>query len=162
MANVKPITFGSEGEPIPKLKEMDRKPAAPYVEPETNEARAERQKDKLPKPMGWRILVIPFSQPKQSAGGIHFTDKTKQDEEIATVIGQVVSLGPLAYSDEYKFMGIPWCKEGDFVIFPRYAGSRVRLFGEEADGSDDLACRLLNDDEIMAVVDNPRDYVGLS
>jgi len=160
----KPTTFGSGGKPTPNFVEKDRTPriTIPEVPLESNEQKAERQKDKLPKPKGWRILVIPFSQPTQSAGGIHFTAKTKQEEEIATVIGQVVSLGPLAYSDEYKFMGIPWCKEGDFVIFARYSGSRVRLFGSEADGSDDLSCRLLNDDEILAVVDNPTDYVGLS
>lgn len=153
--------FGSQNKDLPKLKEKDRTPI-PFVIPESNEVKAERQKDKLPKPTGWRILLIPFSQPRTSSGGIHFTEKTKQEEEIATVICQVVALGPLAYKDDHKFNGIPWCKEGDFVIIGRYSGSRVKLFGESADRSDDLSCRIMNDDEILAVVDDPRDYVGLS
>jgi len=154
--------FGSTGKKIPALREMDRSPKIPDKDAETNEQRAERQKDKLPSPKGWRLLVIPVSQPTVSAGGIAFTEKTRETQEIAGVVGQVVSMGPMAYKDEFKFMGIPWCEVGDFIIFPRYAGSRVRLFGGAADGSEDLACRLLNDDEVLATVPNPLDFVGLS
>jgi co-chaperonin GroES (HSP10) len=158
MAKNKHAQFGSGDKPLPKLKEMDRVVIDIKTE-ESNEVKAERQKDKLPQPTGWRLLIVPYSQPRQSAGGIHYSAKAVKDEEIAGVVGRVIALGPLAYQDQHKFNGIPWCKEGDYVIFGRYTGSRIKLFDETSEG---LACRLMNDDEILAVVDDPSDYVGLS
>ena len=62
-------------------------------------------------------------------------------------MGLIVSLGPNAYADQDKFPNGPWCKEGDWVIFGRYAGARFRIEGGEM--------RLLNDDEILAVISDP-------
>ena len=45
-----------------------------------------------------------------------------------------------------------WCKQGDWVIFGRYAGARFRIDGGEV--------RLLNDDEILATIDNPEDIIN--
>jgi len=43
----------------------------------------------------------------------------------------------------------PWCKKGTWVVFARYAGSRIKIDGGEV--------RLLNDDEVLATVENPED-----
>jgi len=161
MTKAKHSEFGSENKPIPNFRELDRTPVKLAPE-ETNEAKAERQKDKLPTPKGWRILVIPISQPTHSAGGIAFTEKTKEDQELASTTCQVISLGPMAYTDEYKFMGIPWCKAGDFIQIARYTGSRIRLYGANPDGSDSLSLRVINDDEVLCTVPDPHDYVGLA
>ena len=58
--------------------------------------------------------------------------------------------GPHCY-DKEKFPEGPWCKKGDWVIFARYAGSRIQIDGGEV--------RMLNDDEVLATIDNPEDIL---
>ena len=65
----------------------------------------------------------------------------------ATNCGYVLKVGPLAYYDKEKYPTGPWCKKGDWVIFARYAGSRLPIEGGEV--------RLLNDDEVLGTIDNP-------
>ena len=109
--------------------------------------------DRLPKPTGWRILILPYTLPETTKGGIVLADETRQREQLATNVGYVVSLGPDAYKDEGKFPDGAWCKEGDWVMFGRYAGSRFKIEGAEP--------RLLNDDEILAVIQDPRDIIAV-
>ena len=73
-------------------------------------------------------------------------------ERIATVVGYVIALGPDAYGDSRKFPDGAWCKKGDWVIFGRYAGARFKIEGGDM--------RLLNDDEILAVIDDPEDILS--
>jgi len=107
--------------------------------------------EKLPNPTGYRVLILPFTPPEKTKGGIMLAKQTLDKERIATVVGLVVRLGPDAYSDEEKFPEGPWCKEGDWVIFGRYAGARFNIEGGDM--------RLLNDDEILATVNNPEDIL---
>ena len=109
-------------------------------------------KEKLPEPSGWRILILPYRGKGKTAGGIYIPDSTVDREALATVCGYVVKVGPLAYKDKEKFGDSePWCKQGDWVIFGRYAGSRFKIDGGEV--------RLLNDDEILATINNPEDII---
>ena len=150
--------FGSD-RILPRHVAMDR----PEIEaPPTNEVRAENERSKLPQIHGWQILIVPYSHPRQTRGGIIIPDKTIEQEQLGTNIGYVVSVGPMAYQDENKFGKdmTPWCKAGDYVVFGRYAGARLSMRGETEDAN--LACRILNDDEILATVSNPADYVGVS
>jgi co-chaperonin GroES (HSP10) len=72
---------------------------------------------------------------------------------MTTVVGLVVALGDLCYKDKSKFPEGPWCKQGQFVIYGRYAGSRFKTkYGEH---------RILNDDEIIATIDKPEDILHL-
>jgi len=119
----------------------------------------EEQTGKLPKPTGYRILIIPEGVAKQSKGGIYLADSTKQTQDLASVVGYVVALGPDAYKDGDKYPEGAWCKAGDYIIFGRYAGAKITMHGDTPD--EDLSLRLLNDDEVLAVVDNPKDYVGV-
>ena len=98
-------------------------------------------------PTGYRILILPFSQSAVTKGGIHLAKATLDKERLATVVGYVVGLGPNAYGDPNKFPEGPWCKEGDWVIFGRYAGARFQIEGGDM--------RLLNDDEILATIEDP-------
>jgi co-chaperonin GroES (HSP10) len=150
--------FGSSE--IPNRIEREREQLIP---PDTNEVRAENERDKLPQVNGWKVLIVPYSQPQQTRGGIYIPDEVVKKEQLGTTIGYVVALGPLAYKDERKFgeNAIPWCKPGDYVIFGRYSGARLTMRGEN-EGVDDLACRILNDDEILGTVATPADYVGVS
>ena len=78
-------------------------------------------------------------------------DQTLDRESIATVCGYVLSVGPLAYKDKEKFPAGPWCVEKDWVIFGRYSGARFKIDGGEV--------RILNDDEIIAVIQDPEDIL---
>ena len=55
------------------------------------------------------------------------------------------------HKDETRFPDGPWCKEGNWVLITRYAGSRIKIDGGEL--------RIVNDDEILAVIDDPRDIL---
>ena len=105
--------------------------------------------DRLPSPTGWRILVLPYAGPKKTKGGIILTDTTSETIQMTTVCAYVLKVGDLAYKDKEKFPDGPWCQKGDWVIFGRYAGSRFKIDGGEV--------RILNDDEIIAKIENPED-----
>ena len=106
--------------------------------------------EKLPLPVGWRILVLPFEASKKSKGGIIYSDDAVERASIASTCGNVLAVGSQAY-DKKKFPEGPWCKKGDWVVFARYAGSRIKIQGGEV--------RLLNDDEILATIKNPEDIL---
>lgn len=141
---------------IPERVFIDRD--LPETTDKSNEEIANSQLDKLPVPTGYRILIVPYRLPRASKGGIYIPEATLRNEELAAVIGYVIALGPDAYSDPLKFPHGPWCKIGDYVVFGRYAGARVTMQDE---GNENLSVRLLNDDEVLAVVSNPADYVGV-
>ena len=104
-------------------------------------------KNELPVPSGWRLLVLPFTPKEKTKGGIIIAQESLDKARIATNCGYVVKMGPMAYGDKEKFPSGPWCKEGDWVIFARYAGSRLPIEGGEV--------RLLNDDEVLGTINNP-------
>ena len=107
---------------------------------------------RIPQPTGWRILVMPYMGRDKTEGGVYVPDPVREREARATVTAYVAKIGPLAYKDIDKFGdGGPWCKEGDWVCIGRYAGSRFQIEGGEV--------RILNDDEIIAVVKDPEDIL---
>ena len=107
----------------------------------------------LPKPVGYRMLVRPWSGEKKTKGGILLSDTTHEMIEMTTVVGLVIMMGELCYKDKEKFPSGPWCKEGQYVIYGRYAGSRFKTkYGEH---------RILNDDEIIATIKKPEDILHL-
>ena len=109
--------------------------------------------ERMPSPTGWRLLVLPYRGKGKSEGGIIIPEAVRDDAQSQTVVGYVFKTGPRAYKDKEKFPSGPWCEEGDWVIFARYAGSRFRIEGGEV--------RILNDDEILACIDDPDDILSL-
>ncbi len=112
--------------------------------------------DRLPSPSGWRILILPFRPPNKTAGGILLSNKTVDENQVQTVAGYVLKVGPLAYQDREKFPFGAWCKEKDWVIFARYAGSRFRL-NDDSDAAFGSEVRILNDDEVLGTILDPND-----
>ena len=108
-------------------------------------------KERLPKPTGWRILVMPYMGKATSDGGIHIPDSVRDREALSTVVAYVLRVGHLAYKDHDKFGsdGKPWCEEGDWVCIGRYAGARFKIEGGEV--------RIINDDEVIATILEPDD-----
>ena len=109
--------------------------------------------DRIPKPTGWRIVVLPFRPPKKTKSGIVLAEQAVERQQLATVCGYVVSTGPLAYADTEKFPHGPWCKKGDWIVFGRYAGARIGIDGGEI--------RILNDDEVLATIADPDDITHM-
>jgi len=107
--------------------------------------------DRLPQPTGWRILILPYRGKAKSKGGIIITDETRERESLATVCGYVLRMGADCYKDTDRYAGGPWCKEGQWVIFGRYAGSRFKIEGGEV--------RIVNDDEIIGTIADPNDII---
>jgi co-chaperonin GroES (HSP10) len=105
---------------------------------------------KLPEPKGYKLLIAIPKLDEKTDGGIIIPDKLKGMEEVASIIGLVIGMGTTAYNDKDKFPDGAYCKEGDFVIFRSYSGTRFKIKGEEF--------RLINDDTVEAVVDDPRGY----
>ena len=117
-------------------------------------AQAEKKKnevEKIPQPSGWRMVLFPLKLQGKTKGGVLLTDETVTESQVTTNICKVLKMGPECYKDKEKFPSGPWCKEGDWVLITRYAGSRIRIDGGEL--------RIINDDEMLAVVDDPRDIL---
>ena len=102
----------------------------------------------LPQPVGWKILIALPEVDSQTEAGIYKPDEAIQIEEVSTVVGCVLKLGPLAYKHEKFESTGPWCKEGDFIVMRAFSGTRITIHGNEF--------RLINDDTVEAVVEDPR------
>jgi co-chaperonin GroES (HSP10) len=115
------------------------------------DATAEEKARQLPEPKGYRILcAIPEVEKEfedSSIGLIKSELTIDYEEKLATVLF-VVALGPDCYADKTRFPTGAWCKQGDFVIVRPHAGTRLMIHGREF--------RLLNDDSVEAVVQDPR------
>ncbi len=107
--------------------------------------------EKLPTPTGWRILVMPFQVKEETKGGIIIAQEALDRARVATQVGYVLKMGDLCYEDKERYPTGPWCKEKDWVIFARYAGSRMEIEGGEI--------RMLNDDEVLGTIKNPEDVI---
>jgi chaperonin GroES len=110
----------------------------------------EEVKLKIPQPAGYKLLIQPLEVKEKTDTGVYMPDSLKSAEQTASVIGFVVKAGPDAYRDKEKFPNGAYCEEGDFVIFRSYSGTRFKIDKQEF--------RLINDDTVEAVVDDPRGY----
>jgi co-chaperonin GroES (HSP10) len=109
---------------------------------------ADEKAKQLPKPTGYKILCAIPEQDKEYDGGIIKADETIRNEELLTTVLFVVDLGPDCYADTAKFPTGPWCKKGDFVLIRPHAGTRLVIHDREF--------RIINDDSIEGVVEDPR------
>lgn len=109
---------------------------------------AEEKARQVPDPSGYRILCgIPEIEDKFDSGLVK-ADITMQHEELLTTVLFVMKMGPDCYKDPARFPSGPWCKEGDFVLVRPHAGTRLKIHGREF--------RIINDDSVEGVVEDPR------
>lgn len=127
---------------------------AAEVEKRERAEQIEEMKRRLPQPTGWRVVVLPYRGARKTKGGIELADQTLERQQLTTTCAYVLAVGPLAFKDTSKFPDGPWCKEGDWIIFGRYAGARMAIDGGEI--------RILNDDEILALVSDPEDILHIA
>ena len=107
--------------------------------------KSKKEEPKLPKPTGWRLLVLPFKMKEKTKGGLMLAETTLEKQQVASQVGLVMAMGPDCYKDKERYSDGPWCKVNDWIMFARYAGSRIKIDGGEM--------RLLNDDEVLATID---------
>ena len=113
--------------------------------------KSKKEEPKLPKPTGWRLLVLPFKMKEKTKGGLVLAETTLEKQQVASQVGLVMAMGSQCYKDKERYPEGPWCKEKDWIMFARYAGSRIKIDGGEM--------RLLNDDEVLATIDSPEDIL---
>ena len=109
---------------------------------------ADEKARQLPKPQGYRILCAIPEAEKEFESGLLKADETMRVDELLTTVLFVVELGPDCYQDKSRFPNGPWCKQGDFILVRPHAGTRLIIHGREF--------RILNDDTVEGVVDDPR------
>jgi co-chaperonin GroES (HSP10) len=102
----------------------------------------------LPEPCGYRLLIALPEPEETTSGGIIKATQTLKQEEVGSITGFVLKMGPDAYSDPKRFPNGAYCKEGDWIIMRSYAGTRFSVQGKEF--------RLINDDVVEATVADPR------
>ena|SRR3990167_950232 len=103
--------------------------------------------EKLPRPCGYKILVA-TAKMEEKKGSVFIPEQYRNLEDTASIIGYVIAMGPDAYTDKKKFPSGPFCKVNDWVMYRQYSGTRFKVSGTEL--------RHLNDDQVEAVVDDPR------
>ena len=103
----------------------------------------------LPTPSGYKLLIaLPAASETNEGSSILKYQKERDLDHIMSIIGLVVDMGSQAYADKERFPEGPWCQQGDYVMFRMNSGTRFKLGGTEY--------RLMNDDNIEAVVADPR------
>ncbi len=105
----------------------------------------------LPKPSGYKILIALPEPEEKTEGGILKAKQTMDLEEIGSICGFVLAIGPDAYKDKKRFPNGAYCKEGDFILMRSYSGTRFKIHGKEF--------RLINDDSVEAIIDDPRGII---
>lgn len=114
------------------------------VLPGTTEEKAKQ----VPDPVTYHLLCILPEAEQAYESGIIKADKTVQFEELLSPVLFVVKMGPDCYKDDKRFPSGPSCKVGDFIITRPNSGTRMKIHGREF--------RLINDDSVEAVVQDPR------
>ena len=101
-----------------------------------------------PKPKGYHLLIVMPKVQDATKGGVYLPTTTKTREDVASIVGKVVDLGEDAYpNSDRRFENGPWCEKGDWVLISKYSGHRFEY--------DNVEMRLLNDDAILATLDDP-------
>ena len=112
---------------------------------------SEDKAKQLPDPKTFHLLcVVPEAMEEfaDSEVGLIKSSQVMHYEEVLTPVLFVVKLGPDCYKDTTRFPSGPSCKEGDFIIVRPNSGTRLKIHGREF--------RILNDDSVEAVVEDPR------
>jgi co-chaperonin GroES (HSP10) len=134
-------TFAAEME-----TELEKKRRAKIAEEDKTQEELEAS---IPKPVGYRVLIaLPNVEETFGDSGLVKASSTLREEYILSTVGVVLDMGEQAYSDAERFPTGPWCKVGDYVMFRANTGTRFKVGKQEY--------RLMNDDSIEAVVDDPR------
>lgn len=109
---------------------------------------SEDKAKQLPDPATYHLLCVLPEIEEQYDSGLIKSGQTMHFEEVLSPVLFVVKMGPDAYKDEKRFPSGPSCRVGDFVLVRPNTGTRIKIHGREF--------RIINDDSVEAVVQDPR------
>ena len=109
---------------------------------------AEEKARQVPDPSTYHLLCVLPEIDENYESGLVKAGQTMHYEEVLSPVLFVVKVGPDAYKDEKRFPSGPSCKVGDFVLVRPNTGTRIKIHGKEF--------RIINDDSVEAVVQDPR------
>ena len=109
---------------------------------------AEKKAKQIPNPATFHLLCMVPQAEEEYESGLAKAGNTMHYEEVLTPVLFVAKMGPDAFKDEKRFPSGPSCKVGDFVIVRPNSGTRLKIHGTE--------WRIINDDSVEAVVEDPR------
>lgn len=109
---------------------------------------AEEKAKQIPEPSTFHLLCVLPEIDEEYESGLVKAGQTVHFEELLSPVLFVVKVGPDAYKDEKRFPSGPSCKAGDFVLVRPNTGTRIKIHGKEF--------RIINDDSVEAVVQDPR------
>jgi len=109
---------------------------------------AEEKAKQIPEPATYHILCILPEADEKYDNGLIKSGQTMQYEELLSPVLFVVKIGPDAFKDEKRFPSGAACKTGDFILVRPNTGTRIKIHGQEF--------RIINDDSVQAVVQDPR------
>jgi chaperonin GroES len=91
------------------------------------------------KPLGNRVVVEPTEQEEVTAGGIVLPETAKEKPQK----GKVLSAGPGDRDEDGKYIPMD-VKEGDTVLFAKYAGTEIKVEGKKL--------LILRESDLLAIV----------
>jgi len=111
-------------------------------------ASADEKAKQVPDPATYHLLCVLPDIDEEYDSGLVKANTTMHYEELLSPVLFVVKMGPDAFKDEKRFPSGPSCKVGDFVLVRPNTGTRIKIHGKEF--------RIINDDSVEAVVQDPR------
>ncbi len=109
---------------------------------------AEEKAKQIPDPVTYHLLCMLPEAKEEYEGGLLKASQTMQYEELLSPVLFVAKMGPDAFKDEKRFPSGPSCQTGDFILVRPNSGTRMKIHGTE--------WRIINDDSVEAVVQDPR------
>lgn len=109
---------------------------------------AEEKAKQIPDPSTYHLLCVLPDVEEEYESGLVKAGQTMHYEELLSPVLFVVKMGPDAFKDEKRFPSGASCKVGDFVLVRANTGTRLKIHGKEF--------RIINDDSVEAVVQDPR------
>lgn len=98
-------------------------------------------------PAGHRVLILPEQETEDEKAlknaGLIMPGNVNDRHRLAQMAGVVVEVGKTAWLD---FKSDPWARKGDRVMFAKYSGVILK-------GKDGLKYRMVNDEDVVAVLD---------
>lgn len=108
----------------------------------------EEKAKQVPDPVTYHLLCILPEANEEYEGGLIKSSQTMHFEELLSPVLFVAKMGPDAFKDEKRFPSGPSCAVGDFILVRPNTGTRMKIHGREF--------RIINDDSVEAVVQDPR------
>jgi co-chaperonin GroES (HSP10) len=108
----------------------------------------EEKAKQVPDPVTYHLLCILPEANEEYEGGLIKSSQTMHFEELLSPVLFVAKMGPDSFKDEKRFPSGASCKVGDFILVRPNTGTRMKIHGREF--------RIINDDSVEAVVEDPR------